>query len=615
MKYVCMVFLAISMFLFIVSIIIGRRIHKKNLKSIKNFTIRKSYILTPFQIFLIGFFLSAAAMLYPAIYYGVFSAQGGFLAVLKAVLLTLNNTMRLFILDMDFDTIISIITKENVGEILSNIYTIYSALLYVIAPVLTAGFVLSFFKSAASSVRYFLQFKADIYIMSSLNERSIALAEDILLNNPNNEKRLVLFSDVFEKEEEENFELVEQAKRLGAICFRKDIAEINLKPFWKGIKRKFYFVGDDEDENVKKALLLISHCRNEDKYNTNDTQFYVLSSNVESEVMLNSADNGSMKVRRVCQSRNLAISAIRKYSIFDTKIEKGGKKIIGIVIVGLGGYGVELLKSICWCGQMKGYKLQIHVFDQEDDLETKIRSFAPELMDYNHKDIHGEPFYDIELHEKTNIKESNFLEELSKINDISTVYVTLGEDELNIETAMRIRMQLKRDNNRGVQPHILSVVYSAIKNETYKQNGGLKSIKNINYDIEFIGSMNERYTLSFIEQEDLEKDALKYHLIWSETAEEIEKAKAMYQKYEYNRKSSMARALHASYRKKLGVDEGVSRYERNMLEHQRWNAFMRAEGYVYAPTKDDIAKTHPDLVPFDELSKETQDKDENIIDK
>ena len=53
------------------------------------------------------------------------------------------------------------------------------------------------------------------------------------------------------------------------------------------------------------------------------------------------------------------------------------------------------------------------------------------------------------------------------------------------------------------------------------------------------------------------------------------------------------------------------------LEHRRWNAYMRAEGYIYSGSTDkasrnDLAKIHPDLVPFDMLSSSEKRKDSMI---
>jgi hypothetical protein len=53
------------------------------------------------------------------------------------------------------------------------------------------------------------------------------------------------------------------------------------------------------------------------------------------------------------------------------------------------------------------------------------------------------------------------------------------------------------------------------------------------------------------------------------------------------------------------------------LEHRRWNAYMRAEGYVFSGSKDkssrnDLAKMHHDLVDYGSLSEEVKRLDSKV---
>ena len=101
--------------------------------------------------------------------------------------------------------------------------------------------------------------------------------------------------------------------------------------------------------------------------------------------------------------------------------------------------------------------------------------------------------------------------------------------------------------------------------------------------------------------------------------------------------SSLAAAIHSDYKAKCrqpgfckgddapGYTDDPS-YEKNMpeergeclefirmLEHMRWNAYIRAEGYVFhdAKTKSNVAKIHRCLVPFDKLPIKEQEKDDD----
>ncbi len=43
--------------------------------------------------------------------------------------------------------------------------------------------------------------------------------------------------------------------------------------------------------------------------------------------------------------------------------------------------------------------------------------------------------------------------------------------------------------------------------------------------------------------------------------------------------------------------------------HEVWSASRIAEGWTYGPRRDDRAKTHPCLVPYEELSESEKDYD------
>jgi hypothetical protein len=49
------------------------------------------------------------------------------------------------------------------------------------------------------------------------------------------------------------------------------------------------------------------------------------------------------------------------------------------------------------------------------------------------------------------------------------------------------------------------------------------------------------------------------------------------------------------------------------MEHERWWAQKRAVGYIFGPEKDDVDKTHPCMVPWDELPEEEKEKDREAV--
>ncbi len=587
------------------------------------------FSITPFQIFVIGFFIAAVIAFYPAYYLSATEvADGAFIRFLQALLYSLRNVLQLFALDGDLECISLAFSAIEGAHWLDVVYHLYVAALAVAAPVMTAGFVLSFFREFSSLVHYYSIFnhRADIFLISELNERSIALARDLLSDRK--ARRLVVFADVYEREEEESFELIAEAKQLGAICLRRDITEIGLKRT-KDIFRKLYFISDNEDENVEQALRIINRCRRagqegESIYDTPKTQLYVFATSAESEALLDSVDKGNMKVRRINENRNLAIDTLARHPIFlDAEgplSDYSVQKQLNIVIVGLGGYGKELLKAVSWSSQMPGFSPTIHVFDNDEYARDRIMADAPELLSMSDCHRAGEAQYSIRFH-KTDVTLQGFLEELSSVGKITTVFVTLGNDEKNIKTAMRIRMHLGRlqIERGGAIPPIYAVVYSPSKSRTVLQNGGLKNMRGESYGITFVGDLRSRYSLESIEMPALEQDGFRLHREWVNSERLDARYLESYNKFEYFRRSSMSKAFYQNLCASIGLEKfpadtsDPNELAHNELmegyEHIRWSTFMRAEGYVHTAlekNRNDIAKTHYDLGPYAALADENK---------
>lgn len=49
------------------------------------------------------------------------------------------------------------------------------------------------------------------------------------------------------------------------------------------------------------------------------------------------------------------------------------------------------------------------------------------------------------------------------------------------------------------------------------------------------------------------------------------------------------------------------------LEHERWMSERRAAGYTHGPERNDEDRTHPDLIPYDQLSEAAKDKDRRAV--
>jgi serine phosphatase RsbU (regulator of sigma subunit) len=49
------------------------------------------------------------------------------------------------------------------------------------------------------------------------------------------------------------------------------------------------------------------------------------------------------------------------------------------------------------------------------------------------------------------------------------------------------------------------------------------------------------------------------------------------------------------------------------VEHLRWSWEKRLNGWIFGPAKDDIRKTHPSLIPYEDLSESEKNKDRQLV--
>ncbi len=568
-------------------------------------------IFTPSKILFLGVIISASLLFIP-LYVNTFkSAQAGWV---ETILISIHNMIRLFIVDGEFD----FVTKNLVGisEFTYGAYSVFFSVLFVLAPILTFGFVLSFFENLSANTRYFCGYFRNTYVFSELNESSLALAHSLLKND---KKRLVVFTDVFRRNEEKAFELVERAKELGAICFKKDIVTINFKIHSKKSELNIFAVGEDQSENLVQALKLIEMM----KYSEN-VKLYVFSTQVESEILLSNAFNQDdrdakrIKVRRVNEVRSLINRTLYEdgyENIFESAIEgENGKKEINAVVIGMGKHGTEMTKALAWFCQMDGYRVEINCFDLSQNAQSSFRSLCPELMDekFNGRyDLEGETEYRITVHSGIDVGTSEFDNLITTLPKTTYVFVALGNDEKNIATSVKLRSLFLRC---GLKPKIQAIVYNSDKAEALI---GVKNFKNMPYDIDFIGDLKTSYSEKVIIDSEVEEKALARHKKWG--------AEKEFWQYDYNYNSSIASAIHREMKILCGIPGANKKTEdRNeeelwglrRLEHRRWNAYMRSEGYCFGGDKtpagrNDLAKIHHCLVPFDELSLKDQRKDDD----
>ncbi len=530
--------------------------------------------------------------------------------------LALFHSMQALLLGYDFENLTETFT---IADPYANATFIYMSFLLFLAPVYTFGFVLSFFESLSSYAHYFFKRGKDIFVLSDLTEKSAVLAESIRKKFPDS---AIFFTNCKKDEKEETALLRKKAKKIQAHCFSKEFVDVKLRFRNEKIKSIFFAINEDETENTENSIKLIDRFKNRE-----NTEIYVFATTKVSEHLLDSVESGKIKVRRINEDRTLAYSMVKDKTITDNVTVKNGKKIISTLIVGFGGYGTELAKSLLWCGQLPGYDLEINVIDSKK-VQTEFKAECPEIMEHNNNDEIGEARYSLNFYDEVDVKTEKFNETVEKLTNTSVVYVSLGNDEFNIETSIKLRILFER---KKLFPVIRTIVYSDVKANTIKSRNLLNHCGD-DYKIELIGSLESRCSYDSIVNENLEKEALKYHLLWADSPEKVEKYTTQFNEHEYYRNSSIASAIHEKYRQvvfKDGKDidvivetpKGKKNHKLSSIyEHMRWNAYMRCEGFVFTgspeeETRNDRAKMHHNLHPFNILSDDNIKKDMRIATK
>ena len=195
-------------------------------------------------------------------YAEVYTGSGGAAIIIAAVLQSVQNAARTFVLDGAWSDLLQ---PEVNGVEIPMYATVIGLFLNVLAPALTFSAILSMFKefTARARVRLMSLSSRPLFLFSELNRNTVFLAQDIRRNY------------------ESNYELREQAAILNAVSLRTDITELKIKER-KSLTEYFLF-GHDEEENVTQAKKLFM--KNKER---KDTAIYVLSVRKGNTLMIDS---------------------------------------------------------------------------------------------------------------------------------------------------------------------------------------------------------------------------------------------------------------------------------------------------------------------------------------
>ena len=521
-------------------------------------------VFTPLHLFTFGVFLATLLVFLP-IYYSGYDF-GDRLAYLRPLLVSIHHAFRVFILDGEFDTIRDAAAALEMPHHV--LFSLYAALLYVLAPVLTFGNVLSLFRNMRSELRFALCRRRELFIFSELNERSVTLAESVSSVRAK-DRPVIVFTDVFERDEEDDYELKLRAQDLGAILLKKDVVRLNIRRKKKRVE--FFLIGENESENVEQAIRLTEDWRG---CGDKPVSIFIFSSKPSAGYVLDSLDKGEhtldrsitgricedpkrflqentyydatidsgFYVRRVDSVELLVCRTLTAPEVVDALFRVPGKKTLSVMILGMGSYGTAFLRTALWLYQICGYNAEFNIFDRPaEGRPSAVRRLAqawPEIVDDPggtrfSRQTPGDGVYDIRFFDGTDCFTADFdrlfesAEYAQRLARTDLAIVALGDDDRNIEAAAMLRALFDRlggvtngNIRAGARPAplIYSVVYDGRKANNLNCNRSGQGIVNYRGDslqLEFIGDLPSQFSYEQISvQKAREIRALNYHLDW-----------------------------------------------------------------------------------------------------
>ena len=544
---------------------------------------------------------------------------------IRPVLLALFQSFRTFVFGVDFEDFVSIVPVTS--TVLRARFSLYTIVLYFLAPLLTVGNVLSLFSDLLNRIHLHLFCKKDIYVLSELNDHSIALAESIAEDKENDGAKIV-FCGVSKSQ------TLLREQRIDAIYLKDDVCDIHFRK--KGGILRFFLISDDVTRNTTHAIRLNELQKK--RKSKRKTSVYVFSADHATDYILDTLDLGenllsstfdqvakihagdalhlpdseeeygkmlgNFSIRRIDPVQNLVWDVLKGNDYADYKkiqetINQCGTepKVLSLSILGMGDHGTQLLKTAVWFFQRKGVRVEMNIFDMggaNGDARKRLQQECPELVEERHKDKDAEDngCYDIKFF-STNCFSSDFdtllQTQCSRIAKTNLIFIGLGDDDANIRAAKTMQMIFARITEKESipMPFIYAVVHNKEKATTLNTVEGKSEST-----LRFVGAHSSCYSYEKLKETDmLERQAFKFHLEWAVKENQLRNC------YEDGGKEDSKRADHdlcrnfrqdvlAEYGGKEPTDWGDAKYY-----YKDKNNIPNYNGHVMIDAlKEDVAK-------------------------
>ena len=497
------------------------------------------------------------------------------------------------------------------GTAWETIYSLYASVLNFVAPVASGAIIFEILASVFPKIKLQLSYFAfwkEKYFFSELNAASLALAKSLYHFNTSSLKRPVLIiTDAYvDDENEKSSETLLEAKLLGAICVRDDIAHVKKNRFGM---RRFFLIDEVESGNLQTLAVLANsgnskYLKNAEIYLfTNDDAYVQVEKSVsnqlanegnkpknesnkrkkkssklenESDKVENKEDNESSELPifvPVQSYRNLISNLLVDIPLYEPLVGKerdgNGLQTLTVTILGTGHIGTEMFLTTYWIGQILDCKLKINVLSQESEEEfwSKIDYVNPEikhttkpgdpLLQINNNGDFSDAYCDVS-YRSCEMKSSEFIACLTDpergILDTDYFLVALGSDADNISLANTVRKYIGQyhiNRNEPIHTVITYVVYDSELSDILNQQKLFKSDnKTSDVYMQAIGNLRDVYSVRNIFMADHEEAAQRIHDSYNAIQSRSGRAKMHRDRMadDYKHWADLARRMHFMYK-------------------------------------------------------------------
>ena len=478
-------------------------------------------------------------------------------------------------------------------------YGIFMLILSIITPIVFGGFLVSYIKALWNFLLYHvMKYMRNVYYFSDLNEKAMLLAEDIVAHEKH--KALIVFCNC--NRVSGSFE--ERIDKNRFIVLSENERDLILRWTFGNKKQYFFEISEDDNRNLEAAKKVVEGFVPAKKdYLPNVKVFLFMNAALFGSEKLIDAKNDKIHIILVDDVKTSVYNLLFEKTLCD-EIDDNDKSL-SVAVFGSGAYAKEFFKNAIWASVLdENYKTEIAYIDSNaDSFRENLALHCPGLFTQNYN-LH---FY------KTGLNSSELYETVaSKIQHPNYIVIDTGDDEESINLAVYLRMfYIRNSADFNCKPFIAVRIKDS---KTAERVNTMKTKGDMPYEFYSFGFDKEIYSYNLIVESPIEKMALNCHAAYNkntETAAYESKTTAVFgcNVSEFEKCSNRAAAVHIKNKlylmglklkpysdvvsdedikqnaaaveiiKSKVADEKVIEALQE-AEHYRWNAFHFSAGWI-----------------------------------